>query len=135
MIQRFIDIAYTTSSLLGAYLRSTNNPELRLLGYIAFLTSSFTVYHLSTTSKGITMRHTKPALTSMERSPEQIQRDNDLAQKWHTTATQPWHEYMKTVHSNGAAWHAMQSAQDDAENEASKNRVKDYITKYGHMFK
>ena len=40
--KQLIDILYTTSSLLGAYLIATNDPTLRLFGYLSFLTSSFT---------------------------------------------------------------------------------------------
>lgn len=70
--------------------------------------------------------------TSGDRTPEQVDRDNALAAKWHKTATQPWSEYMKTVQAN-AAWAQMQGS-DDVENEASKKRVQDYITKYKHLF-
>ena len=66
------------------------------------------------------------------RTPEQVERDNALAAKWHKTATQPWSEYMKTVQSNDT-WAQMQGS-DNAENEASKKRVQDYITKYKHLF-
>lgn len=41
-IKQLIDIIYTASSLLGAYLIATNDPSLRLLGYLSFLTSSLT---------------------------------------------------------------------------------------------
>ena len=69
---------------------------------------------------------------SGDRTPEQVERDNALAAKWHKTATQPWSEHMKTVQAN-SAWAQMQGS-DDAENEASKKRVQDYITKYKHLF-
>ena len=38
--KQLIDILYTTSSLLGAYLIATNDPTLRLIGYLSFLISS-----------------------------------------------------------------------------------------------
>ncbi len=56
-----------------------------------------------------------------------------IANMWYKTATQPWHEYMQTVQSNQAKWQEMQGA-DTAENEASKQRVQSYLTKYKHLF-
>lgn len=41
-LKQLIDIIYTASSLLGAYLIATNDPTLRLVGYLSFLTSSLT---------------------------------------------------------------------------------------------
>lgn len=76
---------------------------------------------------------TKPSLLGQDRTPEQEDQDNKLASIWHKTATQPWHDYMKTVQSNQAKWHEMQGT-DDAENQASKQRVRDYLTKYKHLF-
>lgn len=58
---------------------------------------------------------------------------DSLAATWRKTATQPWHEYMKTVQANDAKWKALQGS-ESAENEASKQRVKDYLTKYKHLF-
>jgi len=49
-LKQLIDIIYTTSSLLGAYLIATNDPTLRLFGYISFLTSSVTGIWLLTKS-------------------------------------------------------------------------------------
>lgn len=78
--------------------------------------------------------NTKPShYASSDRTPEQVERDNALAAKWHKTATQPWSEYMKTVQANTAAWANMQGT-DDAANEASKQRVQDYLKKYKHLF-
>lgn len=45
-IKKLIEVLYTASSLLGAYLIATNDPTLRLLGYIAFMTSSLTGIYL-----------------------------------------------------------------------------------------
>lgn len=78
--------------------------------------------------------NTKPShYASSDRTPEQVERDNALAAQWHKTATQPWSEYMKTVQANTAAWAQMQGT-DDAANEASKQRVQDYLNKYKHLF-
>ena len=45
-IKKLIEVLYTASSLLGAYLIATNDPTLRLLGYISFMTSSLTGIYL-----------------------------------------------------------------------------------------
>lgn len=78
------------------------------------------------------LNQTKESLFSSGRSPEQENRDNDLASLWHKTATQPWHEYMKTVQNTGK-WGDMQS-QETEENQASRQRVQEYLTKYKHLF-
>ena len=41
-LKAFIDIIYTASSLIGAYLIATNDPSLRIHGYISFIISSVT---------------------------------------------------------------------------------------------
>lgn len=79
---------------------------------------------------------TKPSpLDNQDRPTDSYQQNqsDSLASTWHKTATQPWHEYMKTVSDNHSKWAQLQVT-DDAENEASKKRVQDYITKYKHLF-
>jgi hypothetical protein len=41
-LKPIIEVLYTVSSLVGAYLIATNDADLRLFGYFSFLTSSFT---------------------------------------------------------------------------------------------
>jgi hypothetical protein len=59
--------------------------------------------------------------------------DEELSAIWKKTANQPWHEYMKTV--NGVSHDIkQQQGEDSVENDASKKRVSDYLTKYKHLF-
>ena len=83
------------------------------------------------------MKYDNPALAYMLLLTEEQYTKNSpeyekLAQIWQKTASQPWHEYMKTVQSSGT-WHELQAAETD-ENEVSKQRVQDYLTKYKHLF-